>query len=153
MNNIGARFKEIRTELGLSQQAFGSKLKVSKTHISKIELDQDMPSDRLISLACHELALEEEWLKHGIGTKYKDPVLTPYTSAQNTPKRIYKSLEPQNDVTINIMQTVNAEGLITSLSAAIEFVKILSAGEYDLLLQICKKEADEDEYSHQGTNS
>jgi transcriptional regulator with XRE-family HTH domain len=70
LSSIGERVKEIRKALKLSQQKFGAKLKVSKSHISNIELGGDYPSDMLIKLFCIEFGINEEWLKYGTGEKY-----------------------------------------------------------------------------------
>jgi transcriptional regulator with XRE-family HTH domain len=69
MSSIGERVRKIRTELKLSQQKFGEKLKVSKSHISNIELGGDYPSDMLIKLLGIEYGINEEWLKYGTGER------------------------------------------------------------------------------------
>ncbi len=71
--------------------------------------------------------------------KGKD-VLTPCTITHNVSQKQLRSLEPQNDIRLTIMQTVQAENLIKGLSAAAKFVKDLGEGEYDLLLEISKKD-------------
>lgn len=60
-----------------------------------------------------------------------------YTSA-----RPLKALEPQNDIRIQIMQTVPVENVIRGLVSAIEFVKALGPGQYDLLLELSKRDDD-----------
>ncbi len=67
MDGIGQRIRKIRKELGLSQQEFGEGIKVTKAHISKIELSKDNPSDMLIKLICMEYDINEKWLRDGIG--------------------------------------------------------------------------------------
>jgi transcriptional regulator with XRE-family HTH domain len=69
MSSIGERIRKIRKELNLSQQKFGEKLKVSKSHISNIESGGDYPSEMLIKLLGIEYSINEEWLKYGTGEK------------------------------------------------------------------------------------
>lgn len=64
MNN---RIKEIRKKLGLSQEEFGKRLRVTKTSISKIEAGINNPSDQTIKLICSEFNVNEEWLRTGEG--------------------------------------------------------------------------------------
>lgn len=64
MNN---RIKEIRKKLGLSQEEFGKRLRVTKTSISKIEAGINNPSDQTIKLICSEFNVNEEWLCTGAG--------------------------------------------------------------------------------------
>lgn len=67
-------------------------------------------------------------------------ILTPNSKSKNNSQKILRSLEPQNDIRISIMQTVPAENLIRGLLAASRFVKTLGDGEYDLLLEISKRD-------------
>ncbi|ADL03331.1 helix-turn-helix domain-containing protein [Lacrimispora saccharolytica] len=64
MNN---RIKEVRKKLGLSQEEFGKRLRVTKTSISKIEAGINNPSDQTIKLICSEFSVNEEWLRTGAG--------------------------------------------------------------------------------------
>lgn len=87
MTSIGERIKEVRNGLGLSQQKFGERLKVTKAHISKIELSKDNPSDMLIKLICMEFNVNEEWLREGIGNEF-----TRFTVDNNAQKSLNSSL-------------------------------------------------------------
>ncbi|MDR2022286.1 MAG: helix-turn-helix domain-containing protein [Hungatella sp.] len=64
MNN---RIKEVRKKIGLSQEEFGKRLRVTKTSISKIESGINNPSDQTIKLICSEFNVNEEWLRTGAG--------------------------------------------------------------------------------------
>ena len=48
------RIKVIRKEAGLSQEAFGEKIGVGKTAISKIEKGENSPSEQTIKSICRE---------------------------------------------------------------------------------------------------
>lgn len=67
MSDIGIRIKELRKQLGLSQQKFGDCLKVSKSHISNLESGADSPSDMLVKLICLVFEVNEAWLRCGTG--------------------------------------------------------------------------------------
>lgn len=69
METINDRFKMIRNDLGLSQDMFSKKIKITKTSISKIESGINNPSDRTIALVCAEFGINEEWLRTGNGPK------------------------------------------------------------------------------------
>ncbi len=73
MEGIGVRMKELRKSLGLSQEKFGQRIKVSKSHISNIEIGGDTPSDMLVKLVCIEYNVNEEWLRYGTGLMKFEP--------------------------------------------------------------------------------
>lgn len=64
---FGTRIKELRKQLGLTQQKFGDRLEVSKSHISNLESGADLPSGTLVKLICKEFGVSETWLRSGIG--------------------------------------------------------------------------------------
>ena len=68
MNN---RIKEIRKDLGMTQEIFSSKLNLSRNFISQVEIGTKLPSDRTISDICREFNVNEEWLRTGNGKKYR----------------------------------------------------------------------------------
>lgn len=69
METINDRFKMVRKDSGLSQDAFSKRLKITSTSISKIESGINNPSDRTIALVCSEFGISEEWLRTGNGPK------------------------------------------------------------------------------------
>ncbi len=66
------RIKVIRKEAGLSQEAFGEKIGVGKTAISKIEKGENSPSEQTIKSICREFNVNYAWLKEGIGDIYSN---------------------------------------------------------------------------------
>jgi transcriptional regulator with XRE-family HTH domain len=88
MDSIGDRIKHIRKINGLTQQKFGERVKVTKAHVSKIELSDDKPSDMLIKLICIEFGINEEWLKNGTGSMNPRP----FTENENAAQDIEESL-------------------------------------------------------------
>lgn len=72
VDNMNTRLKELRLSLNLSQEAFGRKLGVGKTAISKLELGENKISEPMIKLICKEFNVSSAWLKDGIGDMYND---------------------------------------------------------------------------------
>lgn len=64
---------ELRKLLNLSQQAFGEKIKLSKSAISTIEKGTRGITDRTIELVCTQFDVNEEWLRTGEGDIFKKP--------------------------------------------------------------------------------
>ena len=62
-----SRIIEIRKNSGLSQDAFGKKLNLSKNYIWMIENGERIPSDRTIADICREFGVNRVWLETGIG--------------------------------------------------------------------------------------
>ncbi len=61
------RIKQIRKELGLTQQALADKLSVQRNTIAMYEMGRTTPSDAVIRSICRELNVNEEWLRTGSG--------------------------------------------------------------------------------------
>lgn len=70
METIGARIKLLRDELGLSMAAFGDKIKMTNSNVSKMEKDLRVVTDRTIALICSEFKVNEEWLRTGEGEMF-----------------------------------------------------------------------------------
>ncbi|MGE7985560.1 helix-turn-helix domain-containing protein [Lysinibacillus fusiformis] len=68
---IGLRIKSLRDMLNLSMQAFGDKIKMTSSNISKMEKDLRIVTDRTITLICSEFSVNEEWLRTGEGEMFK----------------------------------------------------------------------------------
>lgn len=64
---IGQRVKQIRTELGLSQEAFGKKLGVTGTAISRIESGDRKLTGPMEIAICREFNISAIWLYEGLG--------------------------------------------------------------------------------------
>jgi transcriptional regulator with XRE-family HTH domain len=57
----------IRKKNKLSQEAFGERIGVTKTSISKIESGVNNPSEQTIQLICSEFSVNKDWLLTGVG--------------------------------------------------------------------------------------
>lgn len=61
------RFKKIRSENGLTQQAFADKLELSRNFIAQIETGVKIPSERTVKDICRQFGYSEKWLLTGEG--------------------------------------------------------------------------------------
>ncbi len=66
MESINNRVKKLRNELGLSQEAFGKAIGLSKSGVSNIENGRRKVSNRHIKLICTAFNIKEGWLLFGI---------------------------------------------------------------------------------------
>mgnify|MGYP000010319743 CR=1 FL=1 len=77
---MNERLKELRNYLGLSQEAFGETVGVTKAAISRIESGINSLSDRMILSIVTQHNVSEEWLRTGNGSMFnamsedEDPV-------------------------------------------------------------------------------
>lgn len=69
-NNLGARIKELRSTLNLSMEAFGNKIGVTKSSISKLEKSENNPSEQTLKLICREYNVNYLWLTEGSGDMF-----------------------------------------------------------------------------------
>lgn len=63
----GERISFFRKTNKISQQEFADAVQISRTHISKIENNKDMPSKKLLREIAEHYKLNYEWLKNGTG--------------------------------------------------------------------------------------
>lgn len=68
MENMPARLKKLRKNiLKMSQEEFGSKIGLSKSNISNIEIGRIELTDRNIFSICEKFNVNETWLRTGEG--------------------------------------------------------------------------------------
>ncbi len=67
MNN---RIKQLRKELGLTQEKFGEKLGLKKNSISQIENGINSLTEQLLLSVCREFNVSEKWLRTGEGEMF-----------------------------------------------------------------------------------
>ena len=67
---MNVRVKELRSALGLSAEKFGSKIGVTRSAISKMELGVCNISEQSIISICREFNVNEEWLRNGTGEMF-----------------------------------------------------------------------------------
>lgn len=64
------RIKEIRKRLNLSQEAFGNKLGVRKSTISRIESGVHGLTEQMSKLICKTFNVDPFWLESGVGEMF-----------------------------------------------------------------------------------
>lgn len=67
---MNERLKQLRTVLGLSQEAFGETVGVTKVAISRIESGINSLSDRMILSIVTQHNVNERWLRTGEGDMF-----------------------------------------------------------------------------------
>lgn len=101
---MNGRIKKIRLESGLSQEAFGKRIKIRRSSVSKIETGENSPSDQTISLICKEFNVNEEWLRTGKGGDENRYVqATPYQKAYNRFGYIMENSSPSKKATLSML--------------------------------------------------
>jgi transcriptional regulator with XRE-family HTH domain len=76
--SINQRIVKIRNLLGYSQKVFSDDLKLSRSYLGGIEINQRKMSDRLIKMICLTYSIDENWVRTGEGEPFlpeKDPAM------------------------------------------------------------------------------
>ena len=68
MQTIGERIKFIRKESGLTQQKFADRIGAKQNTIAQYEIGRNIPLDPVVTAICKEFDIQEDWLRHGIGS-------------------------------------------------------------------------------------
>ena len=72
MKTVGERIKVVRKALGLSGEAFGKPIGLSRGALSNIERNTNGASDRTIRLICSKYCVDYFWLTEGKGEMFID---------------------------------------------------------------------------------
>lgn len=64
------RVRALRKELGLTLQAFGDRLGVTRATVSRIENGVNNLSGQMVVSICREYGVFEEWLRDGVGEMF-----------------------------------------------------------------------------------
>lgn len=67
---MNERIKELRLALGLSLEAFGSRIGLGKSSVSKIERGLNSTTDQTVLSICREYGVNEIWLRTGKGAMF-----------------------------------------------------------------------------------
>lgn len=68
---MNTRIKEVRTDLHLTQEAFGDRIGIKRNSVAQIEIGVRNPSDQTITSICREFNVNRLWLETGDGPKYR----------------------------------------------------------------------------------
>lgn len=79
---MNERIKMIRKDQGLTQAAFGDRIKVKANTVTNYETGLRTPSDAVINSICREFRVNEKWLRTGEGemflTQSRDEAIAEY---------------------------------------------------------------------------
>lgn len=71
--NINERIRYLRkTELNMTQQAFATRIKLSRSNMGNIETGEVSVTDRVILSICEEFGVNESWLRNEEGKIFTD---------------------------------------------------------------------------------
>jgi transcriptional regulator with XRE-family HTH domain len=70
---LGVRLIELRAALGLTQEKFAAKIRVSKGYMSSLEQSHRELNTRLIKLIVDTFGVNENWLLDGTGDMFTNP--------------------------------------------------------------------------------
>lgn len=70
--NVGERIRQVRKALGLTMEAFGEKLGMTKSSVSSIENGKNGASGQTIRLICSLFGVDYFWLTEGEGEMFVD---------------------------------------------------------------------------------
>lgn len=69
---MNERLKELREALGLSQEALGVRVGVTRGAISRLENGSNSVTSSMVLALCREFNVNEEWLRNGTGEMFND---------------------------------------------------------------------------------
>lgn len=67
---MNERIKELRKALGLTQQEFADRIRISRGALATYEIGRNEPIDAVIALICREFDVNEHWLRTGEGERF-----------------------------------------------------------------------------------
>lgn len=70
---LNNRIKQARLELGISQRAFADSIGISAPALSKIESNDNNPSEQTLRMICNQYSINREWLETGDGPMLQEP--------------------------------------------------------------------------------
>ena len=67
---MNERIRELRNELGLTQEEFCKKIGITRSNLAGYETNRINPSNGVILSICREYNVNEDWLRHGSGKMF-----------------------------------------------------------------------------------
>lgn len=117
---INSRIKEIRTELGYTQQKFAEQIGISRAHCANIENARVTPTDSIIRLIAFKFNTNYEWLVSGNGSRvsgFTEETRNGLTEKYNSMRIIFEKILSDSD-------DGNLKNMVLSFSF---FVSVFSA--------------------------
>lgn len=72
---LNSRIKQLRETLGLSQDAFGGRIGITRAAISNIEKGDRNPSEQTLKSICREYDVSYLWLTEGTGDMFQETLI------------------------------------------------------------------------------
>lgn len=117
------RLKELRKQLGLTMEEFGSKLGVRKTTISSLENGVNNFTEQMILSICNVYNVNEEWLRNGTGDIFVEDTDSlvekiisdyPLDKLSQTILKTYIELDPKKREIFNYVMKQIADSIMAS---------------------------------------
>lgn len=121
---INERLKMLRDHLGLSQEAFGARVGMSRSEIKNLEYQKTALKEFKIPLICDAFNVSEHWLRTGEGD-------------------MFAKLDRDEEITLFVAQALNGEDE-TFKKRFLSMMAKLTEDEWVLLEKMAKKIAGEE---------
>lgn len=117
------RLKELRKQLGLTMEEFGSKLGVRKTTISSLENGVNNFTEQMILSICNVYNVNEQWLRNGTGDMFVEDTDSliekiisdyPLDKLSQTILKTYIELDPKKREIFNYVMKQIADSIMAS---------------------------------------
>lgn len=117
------RLKELRKQLGLTMEEFGSKLGVRKTTISSLENGVNNFTEQMILSICNVYNVNEQWLRNGTGDMFLEDTDSlvekiisdyPLDKLSQTILKTYIELDPKKREIFNYVMKQIADSIMAS---------------------------------------
>ena len=117
------RLKELRKQLGLTMEEFGSKLGVRKTTISSLENGVNNFTEQMILSICNVYNVNEQWLRNGTGDMFVEDTDSlvekiisdyPLDKLSQTILKTYIELDPKKREIFNSVMKQIADSIMAS---------------------------------------
>lgn len=112
------RFKKLRKMLGLSQEAFGKRIGITKASVSQIENGANLASNSTIKCVAREFGVNEHWLRTGEGAMFEE-----ISRAEKAAQIVGAALGSEDDFILNTFIALGQ----------------LSPAEWDIIKKFVKK--------------
>ena len=117
------RLKELRKQLGLTMEEFGSKLGVRKTTISSLENGVNNFTEQMILSICNVYNVNEQWLRNGTGDMFVEDTDSlvekiisdyPLDKLSQTILKTYIELDPKKREIFNYVMKQISDSIMAS---------------------------------------
>lgn len=68
---MNARIKELRKQLGMTQDDFGERIGIKKSAVSHLESGRNTPSAQTVGIICDKFGVNRDWLVTGSGPMFQ----------------------------------------------------------------------------------